>query len=195
MKMNSKKQLVVGLIMASAVFAMPALALTSVESAALASSVAAAKVVEVPATVAKLISQATKEDRQQTAVATVVAAIKSHPSTIGTAITAAVKAAPEATEAIVAAALDAAPSSALTIVNAAAQGAPEQSQQIAAIAAKKMPARTASFEREVAMVRGRRVATDSAALITGGTVTQTARPAGDAPVQVYSAPGADGSRP
>ena len=56
MKMNSKKQLVVGLVMASAVFVMPALALTSVETDALVSSVAASKVVEVPATVAKLIS-------------------------------------------------------------------------------------------------------------------------------------------
>ena len=194
MKTITKKQLVVGLITATAVFTAPALALTPAQSEVLTKSVASAKVVEVPAAVAKAIEQAAKEDRSEVAVTTVVAAIKAHPSTVGTAVTAAVKAAPDATEAIVTAALEAAPNSALTIVSAAAQGAPDQSEKIAAIAAHKMPTRAASFDREVAVIRGRRAAGD-AALLVGGSVTQTPRPPGPPPTQVYSTPGFDPGRP
>lgn len=193
MKIVTKKSLVVGLITASAVLIAPALALTPAESEVLTKSVASSKVVEVPAAVAKAISQATKEDRTQAATTAVVAAIKAHPSAVAAAVTAAVKAAPEATEAIVNAALDAAPGSALTIVSAATEGAPDQAETVAAVAARKMPTRAASFEREVAVVRGRRLVSNSA--LTGGTPTQTPRPPGPPPTQVYSTPGFDPSRP
>lgn len=193
MKTVTKKLIVAGLLTASAVLTSPALALTSAQSEALTQLVASSKVVEVPAAVSKAISQASKEDRAQVATTVLVAAIKAHPSTVAAAVSAAAKSAPEAIEAIVTAALDAAPGSALTIVSAAAEGAPEKADAVAAIAARKMPTRSASFEREVAVVRGRRLVSDAS--ISGGTVTQTPRPAGPPPTQVYSTPGSDSARP
>ncbi|MFZ9854044.1 MAG: hypothetical protein ACO3I0_02915, partial [Limisphaerales bacterium] len=135
--------------------------------AVISKDIASSKVVEVPAAVAKAIASVSKEDRSVAAVTAVTAAIKTHPSTVAATVTAAVKAAPEAVDAIVNAALEVAPNSALTIVSAAAEGAPERADQIAAVASKKMPTRSASFEREVASVRGRRLVSAGAGLTSG----------------------------
>lgn len=174
----------------SAVTMSPVLGLDAAGLAVLTKSVSAAKVVEVPFVAAKTVSAAATEDKEQVAVAVVVAAIRSHPSSIGSVITAVIRSAPQTTAAVVAAALEVAPDSSLTIVAAAAKGAPDQADKAVAVASRKLPARTASFEREVASVRGRRlISTAGADGITSGSITQTII-GGVRPLQAQPTPGA-----
>lgn len=198
MKTSILKTVSIGAIAASAALLSPAFALSPEVAAVISKDIASSKVVEVPAAVAKAITGASKEDRSVVATTAVVAAIKSHPSTVAATVTAAVKAAPESVDAIVNAALEVAPNSALTIVSAAAEGAPERADQIAAVASKKMPTRAASFEREVASVRGRRLISAAAGL-TSNQPQQTPLniPAGAAPAAVnsYAVTGGASGRP
>ncbi len=173
MKSNSLKQLVVALAAASVMTVVPAFALSSVEVEAVNKSLKAARVVELPALASKLVLGAAKEDQEKVAVAVVTSAIRNHPGSMSTVITAIVSVAPATVEAVVEAALNLAPDSALSIVASAASGAPQRASKAAAIAAKKMPSRTASFEREVAVVRGRRLFSTAAAFGDTG-VTQIA---------------------
>ena len=163
MKSNSLKQLVVALAAASVMTVVPAFALSSVEVDAVNKSLKAARVVELPALASKLVLGAAKEDKEKVAVTVVTSTIRNHPGAMSTVITAVVSVAPETIEAVVEAALTLAPDSALSIVASAASGAPQRASKAAAIAAKKMPSRTASFEREVAVVRGRRLFSTAAA--------------------------------
>lgn len=198
MKTSILKSVSVGAIAVAAAFVSPALALSPEVAAVISKDIASSKVVEVPAAVAKAITNASKEDRSAVATTAVVAAIKSHPSTVAATVTAAVKAAPESVDAIVNAALEVAPNSALTIVSAAAEGAPERADQIAAVASKKMPTRAASFEREVASVRGRRLVSAAAGLTSGQVqVTPLNIPASAAPAAVnsYAVQGGASGRP
>ena len=159
--------------------------------------ITSSKVVEVPAAVSKAIASASKEDRSIVATTAVTAALKAHPSTVAATVTAAVKSAPEAVDAIVNAALEVAPNSALTIVSAAAEGAPERADQIAAIASKKMPTRSASFEREVASVRGRRLVSAGAleSLPIVNTPLNIPAAAAPQPVNGYPVSGGASGRP
>ncbi|HTH48439.1 MAG TPA: hypothetical protein VMB21_13080 [Candidatus Limnocylindria bacterium] len=194
MKTTTLKLLAASMFAASAVTMAPALALDAAGIESLNTMVSAAKVVETPLVAARLVSEASKEDKEQVAVAVVTAAIRSHPSSIGSVITAVLRKAPETMSAVVAAALDAAPDSSLTIIAAAAEGAPDQADKAVAVASKKMPSRTASFEREVAVVRGRR--TVATAVGFGDTgVTQTKLP-GTAKIVdgAYGSPGGDPGR-
>lgn len=189
MKTNSLKSVVVAVVAGSVLAVAPAFALSSVETETITKAISTAKVVDVAGKAAKLVAAATKENKTDVAVAAVTSAIKSHPSTIGSVIVSVLKASPEATEAVVTAALDAAPQSALTILAAAAEGAPAFADKAVAIASSKMPTRATAFEREVAIVKGRRAI--EAAAFEGGTVQQDARTAGT-PTQSY---GQTGSAP
>ncbi len=151
----------------------PAFALSSVEVDAVNKSLKSARVVELPALASKLVLGAAKEDKEKVAVAAVTSTIRNHPGAMSTVITAVVSVAPETVEAVVEAALNLAPDSSLSIVASAASGAPQRASKAAAIAAKKMPSRAASFEREVAIVRGRRLLSTSAAFSDTG-ITQIA---------------------
>lgn len=186
------KTLVAAAVASSLLAAFPAFALPQAQTDTISKSLASAKVVDVPSAAAKLVAAATKESKSEVAVAAVTAAIKAHPSTVGSVIVSVLKVAPETTEAVVTAALEVAPQSALTIVAAAAEGAPDQAEKAVAIASAKTPARTAAFEREVAVVKGRR--TIESAAITGGVVSQVGR-TGPAPTGVYAAPGSGSNRP
>lgn len=193
MKTSTLKLIAASMFAASAIMA-PALALDAAGITSLNQAISATKVVETPSVAARMVSEASKEDKEQVAVAVVTAAIRSHPSSIGSVITAVLRKAPETMSAVVAAALEAAPDSSLTIIAAAAEGAPDQADKAVAVASKKMPSRTASFEREVAVVRGRRVV--SAPLAFGDTgVNQTPLP-GDVKISTgaYGAPGGDPAR-
>jgi len=163
MKSTSLKLVAAAMFAASAVTMAPVFALDAAGLQVLTKSVTAAKVVEVPAVAAKLVTKASKEDKEQVAVAVVTAAIKAFPASVGSVVTAVIRSAPQTCAAVVKAALEAAPDSALTIVSAAAAGAPEHADKAVAEASKKMPSRTASFEREVAVVKGRRLITTGAA--------------------------------
>ena len=163
MKSNSLKQLVVALVAASVMTVAPAFALSSVEAESINKSLKAARVVELPALASKLVLGAAKEDQEKVAVAVVTSAIRNHPGAMSTVIIAVVSVAPATVEAVVEAALNLAPDSALSIVAAAASGAPQRGSKAAAIAAKKMPSRAASFDREVAVVRGRRLLSTASA--------------------------------
>ncbi|MEI6356293.1 MAG: hypothetical protein WCP53_04240 [Verrucomicrobiota bacterium] len=173
MKSNSLKELVVAFTAASVMTVVPAFALSSVEVEAVNKSLNAARVVELPALASKLVLSAAKEDKEKVAVAAVTSTIRNHPGAMSTVITAVVSVAPETIEAVVEAALNLAPDSALSIVASAASGAPKRANKAAAIAAKRMPSRAASFEREVAIVRGRRLFSTAAAFGDVG-VTQIA---------------------
>ena len=171
MKTTSMKQFAVTLFAASAVTLAPAFALGTAELQKVSKSVASSKVVEIPAVASKFVAHAAKADRQQVAVAAVISAIRAYPSSVGPVITAVLKAAPETANAVVTAALEAAPESALTIVAAAVQGAPQNSDLIVAAASAQMPTRSAAFEREATVVRGRRSLGGSAAITDSGTHT------------------------
>jgi hypothetical protein len=171
MKTTSMKQFAVTLFAASAVTLAPAFALGTAELQKVSKSVASSKVVEIPAVAAKYVKNAAKADRQQVAVAVVISAVRAYPSSVGPVVTAVLKTAPETANAVVAAALEAAPESSLTIVSAAVQGAPQNSDLIVAAASTQMPARAAAFEREAAVVRGRRSLGGSAAFGDTGTKT------------------------
>lgn len=192
MKTNSLKSVVFAVVAGSVLAVVPAFALSSVEADAITKTISTAKVVDVSGKAAKLVAAASKESKADVAVAAVTSAIKFHPSTIGSVIVSVLKVSPESTEAVVTAALDAAPQSALTILAAAAEGAPAFADKAVAIASVKMPTRASAFEREVAIVKGRR--TVEAAAFEGGTVTQDAR-TGPNPTQVYGQTGADTTRP
>ena len=192
MKTNSLKSVVVAVVAGSVLAVAPAFALSSVESETITKAISTAKVVDVSGKAAKLVAAASKENKTEVAVASVTAAIKSHPSTIGSVIVSVLKVSPESTEAGVAAALEAAPQSALTILAAAAEGAPAFADKAVAVASAKMPTRASAFEREVAIVKGRR-AIEAAALV-GGTTTQEVRTGGD-PNQAYGTTGSDPTRP
>lgn len=172
MKTTSMKQFAVTLFAASTVTFAPAFALGTAELQKVSKTVASAKVVEIPSVAAKLVSHAAKEDKQQVAVAAVLSAIRTYPSSASPVITAVVKVAPQTASAVVAAAIEAAPDSALSIVAAAVQGAPKNSDLIVAAASAQMPSRAAAFEREASVVRGRQ-ALGSAAAITDAGVTTT----------------------
>lgn len=193
MKTNSVKSVLFAVVAGSVLAAAPVFALSQAESETISKSIVAAKVVDVSNKAAKLVSAASKESKTEVAVAAVSAAIKAHPSTVGTVIASVLKVSPESTEAVVTAALEIAPQSALTILAAAAEGAPTFADKAVAIASAKMPTRASAFEREVAVVKGRR-AVESAAALVGGTVTQTPRTGGSV-TQVYSKVGVGEDRP
>lgn len=192
MKTNSLKSVVVAVVAGSVLAVAPAFALASVEAETISKAISTAKVVDVSNKAAKLVAAATKENKTEVAVTAVTSAIKSHPSTIGSVIVSVLKVSPESTEAVVTAALDAAPQSALTILAAAAEGAPAFADKAVAVASAKMPTRASAFEREVAIVKGRR--TVEAAAFNGGTVNQVAREA-EAPQVVYGQTGSAPERP
>lgn len=195
MKSISLKQFAVALFAVSTVTVAPVFALSTAEVESLGKSVAITKVVELPAVTAKMVKDASKEDKEQVAVAVVISAIRNHPSSIANVITSVVKAAPQTTAAVVKAALEVAPDSSLTIVAAAAEGAPDEADKAVAVASRKMPSRTASFEREVAVVRGRRLISSAAQFGDSGS-SQTPRPPGSqAPAIVQAYAGGDPGRP
>lgn len=193
MKTNSMKSLAIAVVAGSLLATVSTFALSQTEIQTISQTLSAAKVVEVPSKAAKMVAGAAKESKIEVATAVVTSSIKAHPSTVGSVIVSVLRVAPEATESVVTAALEAAPQSALTIIAAAAEGAPAQSDKAIAIASAKMPTRAAAFEREAAVIKGRR-AVENAAAITGGTVTQQPRQ-GSAPTEVYAQAGGASNRP
>jgi hypothetical protein len=176
---------------------LPAYALTPTETAALEKQIRQARIVEVPAVAARLVTAAEAKDVIDTAVTVVVAGIKAHPTALTSVVTSVLKVAPDATEAVVGAAIQAAPDKAVAVVRAAAEAAPAKSDKAVEVASRMAPKNTTAFEREVAQVQTRRLNTTTpvAAALTGGSVSQTPV-AGSAPttiVNVYA--GGDPVRP
>ncbi|MBL9171940.1 MAG: hypothetical protein JNL10_00270 [Verrucomicrobiales bacterium] len=132
-------------------------ALDAAELEALSRSVTSARVPEVPAVIAALVTSAAPKDRTEAATTAVVAAVRLHPAAIGACVLAAVRAAPDSAEPIVVAALDIAPGGALALVSVAAELEDDIGDRVIEVAERRFPNRAASFEREIAVVRTRRL--------------------------------------
>lgn len=132
-------------------------ALDAAELEVLSRTVASARVPEVPAVIAALVASASPKDRTEAATTAVVTAVRLHPAAIGACVLAAVRAAPDVAEPVVAAALEALPGGALALVSVAAEQEDEVSERIIAVTERRFPNRAAAFEREVAVVRTRRL--------------------------------------
>ena len=132
-------------------------ALDAAELELVSRTVASARVPEVPAVIAALVASASPKDRTEAATAAVVTAVRLHPAAMGACVLAAVRAAPDAAEPIVAAALDAQPGGALSLVSVAAEQEDDVGERVIAMTERRFPNRAAAFEREVAVVRTRRL--------------------------------------
>jgi hypothetical protein len=193
MKPTFRARIVVSLVAVSAA-ALPALALSPSDAQAMTRKIIQTKAVEVPAKAAALVSKASKEDKEAVATTVVRAAARSHPSTIGSVVTSVLHKSPDLAVSVVNSAVDELPGSSLTIVTAAIEAAPSHADKVVSAAGKKQPAQASVFEREAAASRSRRLVA-AANGQTGGVITQTPRPPGDPPVNVYAQPGLDPNRP
>ena len=173
-------------------------ALTSEQSKAVAASLKATKVVEVPARALEIVNKASAENRVDYAVATIGATAKVRPSALINTITAVLTHVPDAAEKAVRVAVEFAPDSSPAIVQAAVAAVPGKSAAIVQAASRVQPAKAAAFQRESLAVtaRSRSVSVVSAAATTGPTITQAESHIGDpAPINLYAFPGSDPSRP
>ena len=196
--MKSFKKISVTLVALSAFTVVSVHASSAAELELVGQKVAASKAVEAPAVAVKFVSKASKEDKEQVAVAALSAGLRAHPAALPSLLTAVIKAAPTATDALVNTALDLAPGSAVTIVRVASEANPAKTEAVLAAAVKRAPAMKASMEREMAAVRSRRIVASTAlaaAGIGGGTVTQTPDPVVIPPNQISSYGAADPGRP
>ncbi len=199
--MKSVKKLSVTLAVVSALSAVTLQAATAAQVEAVSKKVAATKAVEAPALVGKLVTKASKEDKQQIAVAALASGLRTHPAAITSLLTAALKGAPESVEALVNTTLDVMPDSGMTVVRVVAEVLPTKSDLVVAAVAKRAPAQKAAAERELAASRARRLVatpTPASAAISGGTVDQQPRPVATPPTQIDSGSvygGGDPGRP
>ncbi|MFO1458965.1 MAG: hypothetical protein U1G08_06110 [Verrucomicrobiota bacterium] len=131
-------------------------ALDAAELELVSRTVASARIPEVPAVIATLVTSASPKDRTETATTAVVTAVRMHPAAMGACVLAAVRAAPDIAEPVVVAALDAQPGGALALVSVAAEQEDEVGERVIAVTERRFPSRAASFEREIAVVRTRR---------------------------------------
>lgn len=185
--MKSVKKLSVTLAVVSALSAVTLHAATPAQVEAVSKKVAAAKAVEAPALVGKLVTKASKEDKQQVAVAALASGLRTHPAAVTSLLTAALKSAPESAEALINTTLDVLPESGMTVVRVVAEVLPAKSDLAVATIAKRAPAQKAAAEREMAASRARRLVaapTPVSAALGGGTVTQTPRPVAIPPTQI-----------
>lgn len=169
--------------------------LTPADFESFARQVSSARVVDMPAVAAQLVSGAAIIDRERVALVVLAAGIKSAPASLGALVTAIVGADPNAVGSIVNAALDLAPNSSLTIVAAAAAATPQNASHAVAAAVRRYPSKAGDYEREAAIVRARAY---SPPIQQGGAVFQPFNDAGfiqqvpiygtNAPMQNYSAP-------
>jgi hypothetical protein len=148
-----RKQVTLAVLLAAlSFFAAPsARALTQADDLAIRKAVANAPAAEVAAKAAQIVSQATKADRQDAAVATVREIVSKKPATLIAAIGAMTKAAPDLSVAIVTAATKLSPDQAAQIAKAAATSAPDQADQIAAAVAKLTPKTALQVTEAVAL--------------------------------------------
>lgn len=134
-----------------------ALALTSTETQALTDKILASRVVDMPAVAAKLVIQAEKAERIETAKTAVVAVAKNYPKALSAVVGAVVRKAPETTEAVVAACLEAAPSMARTVVAAATFASVGQDLAILSVIDRLAPAQQQEVKTEMALALARRI--------------------------------------
>ncbi|MFM7556483.1 MAG: hypothetical protein ACKPAH_14465 [Verrucomicrobiota bacterium] len=134
-----------------------ALALTSTETQALTDKILASRVVDMPAVAAKLVIQAEKAERIETAKTAVVAVAKNYPKALSAVVGAVVRKAPETTEAVVAACLEAAPSMARTVVAAATFASVGQDMAILSVVDRLAPAQQQEVKTEMALALARRI--------------------------------------
>lgn len=171
-------------------------ALDTADRGAQTRSLESVTVVEMPAAVAQFVAAAAADDRAAVAATVVLAVLKTHPAAAVPCVLAALRTAPEVTESLIPAVLEASPDCALSLVSAAAERDDEQGDRMLAVVARMFPTRVGLFEREVAVVRARRV-TDSHRLLPKPPVApppSTRRTSVSAPVT--NAPtGGDGVRP
>ncbi|MCW5558439.1 MAG: hypothetical protein KIT22_11495 [Verrucomicrobiae bacterium] len=151
---------------------------------ALSRQIAQSRVVEAPAAITSAITAASSEDRPQVATTVVVAALRSFPAALGPCVMAAVRAAPESTDAIVVAASETLPNGILALVSAAADAGDAIGDRVIVALERRYPNRAPAFEREVALVEGRRLLGDrlppaepAATLPPGGRPATSAPPA------------------
>lgn len=138
-----------------------ALALTSTETQALTDKILASRVVDMPAVAAKLVIQAEKAERIETAKTAVVAVAKNYPKALSAVVGAVVRKAPETTEAVVAACLEAAPSMARTVVAAATFASVGQDMAILSVVDRFAPAQQQELKTEMALALARRIESSS----------------------------------
>lgn len=197
---NSLRNLAASVAFASILATVPVYALTPSETATLEKQVAAARIVEVPAVASQLVGKALAKERINTAVAVVVAGIKTHPTSLASVISSVLKVAPEATEAVVEAAIETAPDQAVAVVRAASEAAPAKTDSVLLAASRKAPSKATVFEREVSQVRARRLESNApvaAALTsTGSTTTPVVGPDAEiTPITTGTYSGGDVLRP
>jgi hypothetical protein len=185
---------VISLVAMSAVAAIPALAFSPSDAQAMTKKIIDTKAVEVPAKAAAMVTKATKDDKEAVATTVVRAAARSHPSTIGSVVTSVLHKSPELAVAVVNTAVEELPDSSMSVVTAAIGAAPEQSDKVVSAVSKKQPGKASYFEREASMARSKRLVA-SANGQTGGVISQTPRPPGEPPVNLYAQPGFDPNRP
>jgi len=148
-----------------------ALALTSTETQALTDKILASRVVDMPAVAAKLVIQAEKAERIETAKTAVVAVAKNYPKALSAVVGAVVRKAPETTEAVVAACLEAAPSMARTVVAAATFASVGQDLAILSVIDRLAPAQQQEVKTEMALALARRI--EGAGQSKGGVDAKT----------------------
>lgn len=138
-----------------------AVALTSTETQALTDKILASRVVDMPAVAAKLVTQAQKAERIETAKTAVVAVAKNYPKALSAVVGAVVRKAPETTEAVVAACLEAAPSMGRTVVAAATFASVGQDMAILSVVDRFAPAQQQELKTEMALALARRIESSS----------------------------------
>ncbi|HTI69494.1 MAG TPA: hypothetical protein VMF06_05990 [Candidatus Limnocylindria bacterium] len=187
MNLLSKKLVV--LATATCLVSSSVFALTKADVDAISQKMASVKVVEAPATAAKLITQAEKWNKEATAVEVVKSVAANQPTALKKVIVVVLTRVPEATESVIAAALEVAPKSASTIVEAAAEANPGKLVTIAGIARSRVPSESLAINRAVALaqlhstpvtvgaasvaVGARPTPVGGLATFGGGSVTQT----------------------
>lgn len=117
----------------------PAHALTATQKGAIKASVANVPALELPAKAAQVVAQASKEDKQDTAIALVREIVSKNQSLAPSLVKALVTALPDSAAIIAATAADLAVDQTVAIAKAAADAAPAQAPAIATVLAKIAP--------------------------------------------------------
>ena len=142
---------------ASLMVSTSAFALTATESQALVDKILSSKVIDMPSVAAKMVVNAEKAARIETAKTAVVAVAKNYPKALSAVVGAVVRKAPETTEAVVAACIEAAPSMARTVVAAATFASVGQEKAILSVIDRLAPAQQQEVKTEMALALARRI--------------------------------------
>jgi hypothetical protein len=203
MNMNMKKLVTIAAFVVAVALAAPsASAITPAQTKAIKKAVTSVPVAEMPATAAKLVTEASKEDREAVAVTAVRAGIYKSRSSARLLVSAVVKAAPETASAVTMAASEMEAGQAGYIASAAISAAPSAKNQIVLSANQGAKIGGASIATPVFTPRGAAAAPATAPVTqsntpisssggannSGSFTGATATPAGFPAIINYEAP-------